>query len=404
MDLPILLTIAIAAFVLTILLISVKRGRSSPGLPDMPPPTDPDPASIPPLSVLATALEDGVLVVEADRRVSYANSAVARLLGRIEGSVVGKTLMSTLRDLEAEQAVERALTTSEPQSVTLYAVRTGRTLRLTCQPIPEDEARALVVIHDLTRLAQLERARREMVANVSHELRTPIASVRLLVETLESDPPPEVASRMLGLIQDELVAITQLVDELSELSQIESGRLALRVAQAELAPLIARAVERLKQQAERHALAIHVRLSPDLPPVLVDQDRIGQVLVNLLHNATKWTGAGGEIEISAQVASETIDPHATGKLASMGNTSWVRLSVRDTGIGIPADEIERVFERFYKVDRARTRDGGGTGLGLAIAKHLVEHHGGRIWAESREGEGSTFHILLPTAERQPTQA
>jgi two-component system, OmpR family, phosphate regulon sensor histidine kinase PhoR len=355
-------------------------------------------SDLPPLFVaLASALDDGLLVVEHDRRISFANLAVSQLLGAAGGALRGQTFMTGLRDFEADQAVERALETGEAQSTVLQSARTGRTLRLTCQPVPGRAVRGLVVIRDMTQLTHLERARREMVANVSHELRTPLASVRLLVETLETEPPPPVARRMLGQIEDELQAMMQLIDELSELSQIESGRLVLRVEPVAVEDLAARALERLRTQAERRGLRIDVEPVAGLPRVLVDEGRMGQVFANLLHNAIKWTPAGGTITIRAVPATPPPDERTARELQYVDGADWVKVSVEDTGIGIPAGETERIFERFYKVDRARTREAGGTGLGLAIAKHLVERHGGRIWAESREGQGSTFSMLLPVA-------
>jgi two-component system phosphate regulon sensor histidine kinase PhoR len=236
-----------------------------------------------------------------------------------------------------------------------------------------------------------------MVANVSHELRTPLASIRLLTETLVSEPPPDAARRMLGQIDDELAALTQLVDELHELSQIESGRLALSMRPVPVPDLVASAMERLRPQAERHGLALHAEFPAGLPAVLVDKERLGQVLLNLLHNALKWTPAGGRIDVCACIATPQLDERTARELGRVDGLGWIKLSVRDTGIGIPTGETERIFERFYKVDRARTRDRGGTGLGLAIAKHIVEGHGGRIWAESQAGHSSTFSMLLPTA-------
>lgn len=360
--------------------------------------TGPAPAAPPPIfSALASALEDGLLVIDSNRRISFANDAAADLLGTPTGTLQTQTLMAAVRDYGADQAVERALASGEAQSTIFSVGRTSRTLRLSCQRIEVIEPGAVVILRDLTRLAHLERARREMVANVSHELATPLASVRLLVETLMGEPPPDVARRMMGQIDDELMAMTQLIDELRELAQIESGRLALRLRPSNVADVATRAIERLRPQAARKQLVLAAEFPADLPPALIDEDRIGQVLLNLLHNALKWTAEGGSITVKAVVAAEAPDARTHEELKQVESGGWLKVSLCDTGIGIPADEIERVFERFYKVDRARTRDGGGTGLGLAIAKHLVERHGGRIWAESSEGKGSTFSILLPIA-------
>ncbi len=156
-----------------------------------------------------------------------------------------------------------------------------------------------------------------------------------------------------------------------------------------------RAFERLRPQIERRSLAFRTEVADGLQPILIDEERIGQVLLNLMHNALKWTPEGGEVIVKAMGAEHATDARTLREIAKIEADAWIRLSVHDTGIGIPAGETERVFERFYKVDRSRTRDSGGTGLGLAIAKHLIERHGGRIWAESREGAGSTFSMLLP---------
>ncbi len=189
----------------------------------------------PTLIALAKALDDGLMLIDADERITYANDAVGKLLGLPPNGIEGQTLITAVRDYEADQAVQRALVSGEMQVANLQISRTGRTLRLTCQPLEEHGAGAVIVLRDLTQLAQLERARREMVANVSHELRTPLATIRLLVETLTLEPPVELAQRMLGQIDDELASMTQLVDELRELSQIESGRLMLRLSEVPVA-------------------------------------------------------------------------------------------------------------------------------------------------------------------------
>jgi two-component system phosphate regulon sensor histidine kinase PhoR len=182
-------------------------------------------------------------------------------------------------------------------------------------------------------------------------------------------------------METEVDALTQMVQELLELSRIESGQVPFRLAPVAMDELVLPPVERLRPQAERFVLQLTVDLPPDLPPVLADAERIQQVVTNLVHNAVKFTPSGGEVMISAAVSKDE-----------------VVVSVRDTGVGIPANDLPRIFERFYKADHARS--GGGTGLGLAIAKHIVQGHGGRIWAESIEGRGSTFYFSLPTVINQ----
>jgi two-component system phosphate regulon sensor histidine kinase PhoR len=358
-------------------------------------PSQPSPLFV----ALAGALDDGILVLEYDRRISFANAALPPLLDNPRADLANNTLMVALRDHQADEAVERAFATGEAQTAILHIQHTGRTLRLTCQPLPPPDRRAVVILRDLTQLAHLERARRDMVANVSHELATPLASVRLLVETLVTEPPAKVRRHMLGQINAELAEMTQLIDELRDLSQIESGRMALKLQPTGVGQMVDRAVERIRPQADRCKLALETAIGDDLPPALVDEERIGQVLVNLLHNATKWTPEGGSIIVKAQRATPQSDPRTADQLRHVEGAGWIKISVHDTGVGIPPGQIERVFERFYKVDRARTREAGGTGLGLAIAKHLVERHGGRIWVESREGAGSTFSLLVPAADQ-----
>ena len=189
------------------------------------------------------------------------------------------------------------------------------------------------------------------------------------------DDPP-AARRFVDQIQIEVDALTQMANELLELSKIESGRFSLDRSPVSACDLLLSASQRMQVQAERARVALRVECPDDLPEVQVDPQRLEQVLVNLIHNAVKFTGAGGEVVLSA----ERID-------------GAVRFAVRDTGAGIPADEVSRIFERFYRVDKSRT--GSGTGLGLSIAKHIVEAHGGKIWVESVEAQGSTFFFSSP---------
>ena len=182
---------------------------------------------------------------------------------------------------------------------------------------------------------------------------------------------PKAAQRFLGRIETEVDALTQMATELLELSRIESGQVPLERKAVPAAALLLSAAERMRAQVERAGLVLRLDTAQDMTEVSADPPRLEQVLVNLIHNAVKFTPPGGEVVLAAQTESE-----------------FVRFSVRDTGAGIPADDLERIFERFYKADRARS--GGGTGLGLSISRHLVEAHGGRIWAESTEGEAARF--------------
>jgi len=379
-----------------------------------------------------SALDSGLVVVDQERQIRYLSQHAATLLGVDNQDALGEGLITLVRDYQADTLVQEVLRDGEAREIVLQQTIGGRSLRLRTRLLDTPELRgAVVLIRDVTQLSILERARRDMVANVSHELRTPLASVKLLVETLQSDPPPAIAERMLNQMAQEVDAVTQLVDELHELSQIESGRVALQLSPTSLSPVAQRAIDRIRPQAERKALRVSAEVPDRLPPVLMDAGRIGQVLLNLLHNAIKFTPSGGCITIRASVFSIAPDVPKTGyferrfdieaqnDVASerrqrptaisqpgrptiavpqpLGPGDWMLITVADTGVGIPRAELPRIFERFYKVDRARTRNAGGTGLGLAIAKHLIEGHGGRIWAISEEGNGSTFYFALPLA-------
>jgi signal transduction histidine kinase len=237
---------------------------------------------------------------------------------------------------------------------------------------------------DRARLERAEAARRDFVANISHELKTPIASIKALTETLEEgalDDPP-AARDFLQRMHVEVDDLAQLVKELLELSQIESGRTPMSLAPRAPAELVQAAVERLAPQVERAGLALAVHAPAGLPPVWADEARIQGAILNLLHNAIKFTPPGGRIDV-----------RATLERAQGGER--VRFSVRDTGVGVSADELPRLFERFWKADRSRASS--GTGLGLAIVKHVVQAHGGEVGVESQLGVGSTFWFTLPLA-------
>jgi two-component system phosphate regulon sensor histidine kinase PhoR len=424
--LNIILTLALIAALGWALWLWRRRYRI---VESVPPPSE----LFPPLfRAAADALDSGLVILDHEREVRYLNQQAETLLGIASAEAIGEGLITIVRDYQADALVQEVLRDGEVREILLQQLFGGRTLRLRAKLLEAGELRGTaLLIRDVTQLNLLERARRDMVANVSHELRTPLASVKLLVETLQSTPPPAIAERMLSQMAQEVDAITQLVDELHELSQIESGRVALQLAPTALAPVVMRALERIRPQAERKSLHLRGEVSDQLPPTLMDAGRIGQVLLNLLHNAVKFTPAGGDIAIRAATFSTISEtpktgyverrtecqtlPYAPGERRQrtlplqyqgrptiniphpLGPGDWMLISVSDTGIGIPSAEVSRVFERFYKVDRARTRNAGGTGLGLAIAKHLVEGHGGRIWATSEEGAGSTFYVVVPLA-------
>ncbi|MBI5296962.1 MAG: PAS domain-containing protein [Chloroflexi bacterium] len=327
------------------------------------------------LSAILDQLTDGVLIADADGRIQFANPAAERLFGE---NLLGHTVPETLRHHQLIQTWHRSQENDELQSDSVELPARRQFLQLVVVPDRHVRGGSLLLVQNLTRLRRLETVRRDFVSNLSHELRTPLASLRALTETLQDgalDDPP-AANRFLDQMSVEVDALTQMVSELLELSRIESGQVTLDLKPVSACELISSAAERMRLQAERAGLALRVDCLPDLPKVRADQMRLGQVLVNLIHNAVKFTRPGGEVILLAEPAE--------------GAVCFV---VRDTGVGISVDDLSRIFERFYKSDRSRS--GGGTGLGLSIARHIVEAHGGRIWAESRQGEGSSFFFTIP---------
>jgi len=329
-------------------------------------------------SRLATVLEqmtDGVLIADAQGIVQFANPAAGRLFQT--SNPTNRSLTEVIRNHQLVEAWRRCQQTRELQSESVEVPTRHQYLQLIVIPDSQTSG-SLLLVQDLTRIRRLETVRRDFVSNLSHELRTPLASLKALTETLQDgalDDPP-AARRFIDQIQIEVDALTQMVTELLELSRIESGRLTLDIQAVSPSDLLFSASKRMQLQAERAGLTLRVECSNDLPKVKIDSQRLEQVLVNLIHNAVKFTRPGGEIILGAE-----------------SGVGEIRFAVKDSGIGIPLEDVPRIFERFYRVDKSRT--GGGTGLGLSIAKHIVEAHGGKIWVESVEGQGSTFYFTIP---------
>jgi two-component system, OmpR family, phosphate regulon sensor histidine kinase PhoR len=327
---------------------------------------------------LATVLDqmtDGVLIADSQGIIQFANPATGRLFQT--SNLINRSLTEVIRNHQLVEAWRRCQRTQELQSESVEVPTRHQYLQLVVIPDSHSSG-SLLLVQDLTRIRRLETVRRDFISNLSHELRTPLASLKALAETLQDgalDDPP-AARRFTDQIQIEVDALTQMVTELLELSKIESGRLTLDLESVAPYELLDSASRRMQLQAERAGLSLRVECAETLPKVKIDSQRLEQVLVNLIHNAVKFTRSGGEVVLFAE--------------AGIGE---VRFAVRDTGIGIPAEDVSRIFERFYRVDKSRT--GSGTGLGLSIAKHTVESHNGKIWAESVVGRGSTFYFSIP---------
>jgi len=329
------------------------------------------------LAAVLDQMTDGVLIVDPVGRIQFANPASEKILGE---NLFERSITEALRHHQLIQAWRRGHESGELQTESVEIPARRQFLQIIVIPDRHTSGGSLLLIQDLTRLRRLETVRRDFVSNLSHELRTPLASLKALAETLQDgalhDPP--AAERFLDRIQTEVDALIQMVNELLELSRIESGRFSLDFRLVAAFELLSSACERMRLQAERAGLHMRIENTNNQLRVRADAPRLEQVLVNLIHNAVKFTKPGGEIVLLAQA-----------------DEGGVRFAVRDTGVGISADDLSRIFERFYKSDRSRA--GGGTGLGLSIARHTVEAHGGRIWAESEEGRGSTFFFTIPVA-------
>ncbi|MFP3879748.1 MAG: ATP-binding protein [Dehalococcoidia bacterium] len=326
------------------------------------------------LATILDSMADGVIMTNTEGNVSLANRAAEKLFNLKETR--DKPLIEAVRDHEVDELLKLCLRTGSTQAAQYESGLSKRYLRAIAIPITERGV--LLLFQDLTELRNLQTTRRELIGNISHELRTPLAGIKAMVETLHDGAidDMEVARDFLTRIDTEVDRLTQLVAELTELSRIETGEAELRREPVNLNQLAEEVVIQFGPQAERQRLSISEGLSAELPAVPVDKGRIRQVIANLVHNAIKFTPAGGRITVTSRVLEDS-----------------VVVDIADTGMGIAKEDQARVFERFYKGDKART--GEGTGMGLAIAKHVIEAHGGNIWVVSEEGKGSTFSFCLP---------
>ena len=328
------------------------------------------------LSAILDQLTDGVLIADADGRVQFSNPAAEKLFG---SPLAGRSVVEAIRHHQLADAWRRCRETDDLQTESVEVPASRQFLQLIIVPDRDTRGGTLLLVQDLTRVRKLETVRRDFISNLSHELRTPLASLKALTETLQGGALAdlEAGPRFLSRIHTEVDALTQMAQELLDLSKIESGQIELVLRKVEPLAVLKSAAERMRVQAERAGVELIIETAT-LPNVEGDATRLEQVLVNLIHNAVKFTRRGGLVTLSAVEEDDA-----------------VVFAVRDTGVGIPSDDLPRIFERFYRVDRSRA--GSGTGLGLSIAKHIVEAHGGRIWVQSREGEGSVFFFSIPSA-------
>jgi two-component system phosphate regulon sensor histidine kinase PhoR len=359
-------------------------------------------------SAILRSMVEGVAVIDAQERLVFSNRAFSEILNLdsagIEGE--GRPLIEVVRNSELLGLIRRALLGEEGlQSDIAMGIIQQRSFSVTAAPVKALEANllassggglgsgyesgrhakekpsgAVVVLHDVTELRRLERVRQDFVANVSHEFKTPLTAIQGFAETLLAGAvdDPRNNRRFLGIIRDQSTRLARLTDDLLKLARIEAGKLELEFLFVRPIELIERCAETTLLKSNQKQIVLEIEVPPGLSPVPGDASLLRDVLQNLLDNAIQYTPPGGSIRVSA---------HA--------GTNEVVITVEDTGIGIPLAEQERIFERFYRVDAARSREAGGTGLGLSIAKHIVDAHGGRLWVESEVGRGSRFSFSIP---------
>lgn len=330
---------------------------------------------------------EGVLLLDAEGNVLLANAAM-RGLFNMRGDPKGRTVMEALRLHQAQQIVERTLVEGRALDVEIEVPRLGgpsSSFQINCARIDDTAGitqGVVLVFNDITRLKQLEDTRREFVANVSHELRTPLSIIKGYAETLITLPPdPDNTLKFAGIIERHADRLTLLVDDLLTISSIESGQMVMECKPLELARSVQSVMDALQRKAEDRGVLLNNNVALNVR-VNADGVRLLQVLTNLIDNAIKYGREDGNVEVDAEE-----DPEG-----------FIVISVSDDGTGIPPESRDRVFERFYRVDKARSRDAGGTGLGLSIVKHLVHAHDGRVWVEESASGGAKFCLTLPKAE------
>lgn len=328
------------------------------------------------------SMVEGVLVLDESGKVQLINQSLQKMFA-LGGEVRGRSLMETFRLPELAELVTGLRMEHSVQSYTLELPGVEeRWVEVNAAAVADrdgDLRGTVLVFHDLTRIKQLERTRQEFVANVSHELRTPLSLIKGFVETLldGAKNDPEKATRFLQTIEKHTDRLTFLIEDLLTISRLESGQIVMNLHPVDLREETHRAVEDLARRAAEKSIVLENSVPIDLR-AKADADRLQQVLTNLVENAIKYGRTGGRVIIGG---------------TSLGE-GRVEMWVQDDGPGIPAESRERVFERFYRVDRARSRETGGTGLGLSIVKHIVQAHGGEVWLKSELGEGTTFHFTL----------
>jgi len=333
---------------------------------------------------ILNSMADGVVAVDREGRVRLLNPAVEKSFGVRESAVLGKSVVGAVRNYEFESLVSGVLSCGEEVVRELSVLAPApKSLLVRVTPLPGARGGAVAILRDVTETRRLERIRSDFFSNVSHELRTPLTAIQGFLETLLDGPLDDPAGTryFLEIVNDEAQRLSRLIDGVFTLSDIENRRRAFKREEVSLGPLVAKVEEMFFTPAADRGVELRTEVAQDMPAAWGDADLITQVLINLVDNAVKYTTGGGRVTVSACPEEDR----------------QVVLRVTDTGVGIASSDLPRIFERFYRVDRARSREQGGSGLGLSIVKHILEILGGRIEVASRPGQGSTFTVHLPAA-------
>jgi two-component system, OmpR family, phosphate regulon sensor histidine kinase PhoR len=349
---------------------------------------------------------EGVLVIDAAGTVQLSNRRAEALLDLPHGDLpLGRPLIELTRHPDLHELVREVMGDGGAQRPFVRDLHLDGAkpivLQVTATPMPTlvgGRRSFILVFHDVSETKRLERIRRDFVANVSHELRTPLAAIGGYAETLLSGAldDPQRARRFLAIIERHTVRLGRLVDDLLTLSDLELGRTELRRVALQADDVVETTFEVLRNKAVQAGIVLSRDMAPDTPPLDADEDRLEQALVNLVDNAIKYTPHGGHVTVSARGVNAA-RPSEGGPLPE--SDGFVEIAVSDTGIGVPPEDLPRLTERFYRVDKARSRELGGTGLGLAIVKHIIQAHGGWMRIESELGRGTTVHLYLPRFSR-----
>jgi len=331
------------------------------------------------LATMLDSMQEAVVAITPEGQVRWSNAVMQRIAGTQIRT--GRPLIHSVRDPELLACVRGALQNGEVRSGRASSLAPGRIFEISAAPLPSGGA--IAVLHDVTRIEAAEKSRRDFIANVSHELRTPLTSIQGYVETLVDDtkPNPETTREFLGIIHKNASRMNRLTEDLLALASVESPDYKLSLQSFKASALVQDAIESLGGIVVDSGIELASAGAPDAA-VMADPDAMNQIFGNLIENGVKYGKAGKRIAVGARLLENEVE-----------------FFVQDFGPGIPFEHLERIFERFYRIDKARSRESGGTGLGLAIVKHIVEAHGGRIWAESELGSGAAFHFTLPLAPR-----